>query len=123
MRPDLHSSPRPAARQRRPCGRLLLAPLLCALHAAAAAQAGPHVHVVSMEAVRFSPPELRVAVGDTVEWRNADPFPHNATARDGQFRSAEIEAGRSWRFRADTKGRFPYACTLHPGMEAVLVVE
>lgn len=113
----------PTARQRRQHGKLLLAVLLCAPVGAAYPQAGPDGHTVSMEAVRFSPAVLQVRVGDTVEWKNADPFPHNATARNGSFRSGDIGPGQSWRFRATQKGRFPYACTLHPGMEAVLVVE
>ncbi|HEX8886686.1 MAG TPA: plastocyanin/azurin family copper-binding protein, partial [Noviherbaspirillum sp.] len=90
---------------------------------AAYPQAGPGVHTVSMEAVRFSPAVLQVRVGDTIEWRNADPFPHNATAQSGSFRSGDIAPGQSWQFKAGRKGRFPYACTLHPGMDAVLVVE
>jgi plastocyanin len=114
----------PVARQRQQlAARRLLAMLLCALLGAASAQAGPQVHAVSMEAVRFSPAQLEVRVGDTVEWRNADPFPHNATARDGSFRSGDVAPGQSWQFKAGRKGRFPYACTLHPGMEAVLVVK
>jgi plastocyanin len=67
--------------------------------------------------------ELKVRAGDTIESRNADPFPHNATARDGGFRSGDIGPGQSWHSRVDTKGRFRYACTLHPGMKAELVVE
>lgn len=116
----------PVARQRRQlAGRLLLAiaMLPCASLGAASAQAGPQVHAVSMEAVRFSPALLKVRFGDTIEWRNADPFPHNATGSNGSFRSGAIAPGQAWRFKAGRKGRVPYACTLHPGMEAVLVVE
>lgn len=114
--------PRPRLRLRFGA-RLLLAGLLGAALGAACAQDSPHVHVVSMEAVRFSPATLQVRVGDTIEWRNADPFPHNATAANGGFRSGDIGPGQSRRVRAATKGRFPYGCTLHPGMDAVLVVE
>jgi len=127
MRLAMHSSSMPAARHRQRHGGLLLggllAGLLCAPPGTAFAQAGPRVHAVSMEAVRFSPAVLQVRLGDTIQWRNADSFPHNVTARDGGFRSGDIGPGQSWNFRAGTKGRFPYACTLHPGMEAVLVVE
>lgn len=111
------------ARHRWFTGRLLLAALLCGPVGTGFAQAGPGGHTVSMEAVRFSPAVLQARVGDTIEWKNADPFPHNATARNGSFRSGDIGPGQSWRFKASRKGRFPYACTLHPGMEAVLVVE
>ena len=123
MRPAVRAPSIPTARQRRRHGRLLLAVLLSVPVGAAYPQAGPGVHTVSMEAVRFSPAELQVRVGDTIEWRNADPFPHNATARNGSFHSGDIGPGQSWRFRAGQKGRFAYTCTLHSGMEAVLVVE
>lgn len=123
MRLAVGPSSMPAVRQRRLAGRLLLATLICAPFGTASAQANPLDHIVSMEAVRFSPELQEVRVGDTIEWKNADPFPHNATARNGSFRSGDIGPGQSWRFRASQKGRFAYACTLHPGMEAVLVVK
>ena len=123
MRPAVDFLSMPAALKRRLAGRALLAMLISASLGAASAQASPGGHAVSMEAVRFSPPVLEVRVGDTIEWKNADPFPHNVTARDGSFRSGDIGPGQSWRFRANRKGRFPYSCTLHPGMEAVLTVQ
>jgi plastocyanin len=112
-----------ACRLRLLAGRALLATLVYALFGTASAQAEPVGHSVLMEAVRFSPPVLGVRVGDMIEWKNADPFPHNATARGGSFRSGDIGPGQSWRYRASRKGRFPYSCTLHPGMEGVLTVE
>jgi plastocyanin len=122
MRLPVRALPIQAIWQRRGSG-LLLAALLCASAGHAVAQAGSRVHPVSMEAVGFSPAVLKVMAGDTIEWRNADPFPHNVTARDGTFRSGDIAPGQSWQVKVGKKGRFPYACTLHPGMEAMLVVE
>lgn len=123
MRLPVRAPAKEAIWRQRPGSGLLLAVLLCASAGPALAQAGPRVHAISMEAVRFSPAVLKVTAGDTIEWRNADPFPHNATARDGTFRSGDIAPGQSWQVRVDRKGRFPYTCTLHPGMEAMLVVE
>ena len=73
--------------------------------------------------MKFSPPTLAVKAGDTVIWKNKDPFAHNATAENKGFRSAEIQSGKSWKFKVSNKGEFPYVCTLHPGMKAVLTVE
>ena len=73
--------------------------------------------------MKFSPPTLAVKAGDTVIWKNKDAFPHNATAENKSFRSAEIQSGQSWKFKVRNKGEFPYVCTLHPGMKAVLTVE
>jgi plastocyanin len=87
------------------------------------ARSGARAHVVRIEAMRFSPEVLEVAAGDTVTWKNEDAFPHNATAERKIFASGNIESGRSWKFKATKKGTFPYVCTLHPGMKAVLIVK
>lgn len=81
------------------------------------------VHTVVMEGTQFSPPSLEVHVGDTVIWKNKDPFPHTATAIDKTFDSGDIQSGASWKYQAKTKGTFPYVCTLHSTMKAVLVVK
>ena len=80
-------------------------------------------HTVNIEALQFSLPNLEVKVGDTVIWKNKDAFPHNAIAENNGFRSADIQSGQSWKFKAGSKGIFPYVCTLHPGMKAVLTVK
>ena len=80
-------------------------------------------HTVEIEAMKFSPATLEVKAGDTVIWKNKDAFPHNAAAENKGFRSADIQSGQSWRFKAGNKGVFPYVCTLHPGMKAVLIVK
>ena len=79
-------------------------------------------HSVTIEALQFSQPNLEVKAGDSVIWKNKNPFPHNVTAENKSFRSGEIQSARSWKFKAGKKGVFPYVCTLHPGMKAVLIV-
>lgn len=90
-----------------------------------AAVAAPAVHTVVIEGMRFIPETLEVKPGDTVVWRNRDPFPHTATAEakgaDGPA-SPAIAAGASWTFKAAKRGRYPYLCTLHRTMKAMLVV-
>ncbi len=100
----------------------LSAALLAASHGLPAL-AKPTVHVVVMEALRFSPPVIEVAAGDTVIWKNKDPFPHTVTAENRRFDSGEIAANRSWKFRAGKKGDYSYVCTLHPTMKGRLVVK
>jgi plastocyanin len=78
---------------------------------------------VAMEGTTFVPGEIRVAVGQEVTWSNKDPFPHNVSSTPGGFSSRDLEPGEEWRFRAEAEGRFPYVCTLHPGMEGTLIVE
>lgn len=80
-------------------------------------------HTVNIEALQFSPVTLEIQSGDTVIWKNKDPFPHNVTAQDKSFHSGEMQSGRSWKFKAGKKGEFSYVCTLHPTMKAVLIVK
>jgi plastocyanin len=113
MKPGL-SSPKPARR------RLLVALGAAALIPLAAAATRPKV--ITIEAMRFSPAVLEVDAGDTVVWKNKDPFPHNVVADAAAFRSGDIAAGGSWSFKPARAGVYPYACTLHPGMRATVVV-
>lgn len=78
---------------------------------------------IAIDGTAFTPPELTVHVGDTIVWKNTDPFPHNVTAATGAFSSGDLDPEKQWRFRARTAGRFPYVCTLHPGMKGTLIVE
>lgn len=109
--------------QRRRLATLFLAVLFSAFSAISFAKPQSKVHTVDIDAVQFSPATLEVKAGDTVIWKNKDPFPHNVTAENQSFRSGDIQSGQSWKFRAGKKGVFPYVCTLHPNMKAVLIVK
>ncbi|HEX5514926.1 MAG TPA: cupredoxin family copper-binding protein [Gammaproteobacteria bacterium] len=110
-------------RQRGARAGLLAVSTAFAIGAVSPVFAAPRVHEVVIEGMQFNPATLEVNQGDTVVWTNRDFFPHNATAEDGAFRSNDLEPGQSWRFRADTKGDFPYFCSLHPTMKATLTVK
>lgn len=88
-------------------------------------QAKPTVHTILIDGMRFIPQTVTVKAGDTVVWRNKDPFPHTATAAAGSRGPASpvIAAGGSWRFRATKAGTYAYLCTLHQTMTATLVVK
>ena len=81
------------------------------------------VHTVAIEAMRFSPATLEVNVGDTVVWKNHDPFPHTATSDRKGFKSGNILPERSWKFIAKKRGSFPYSCALHETMKGLLIVK
>jgi plastocyanin len=93
-----------------------------AVDAARAADAAPRVHTVMIEGMRYQPEGLTVAAGDTVVWINRDMVSHTTTSPSGRFDSNEIAAGKSWTHTVRTKGEFPYICTYHPQMKAVLRV-
>lgn len=90
---------------------------------AGAAHAAPTAHTVVIDGMRFIPQNLEVKAGDTVIWRNKDPFPHNATAARGGPVSPAIASGASWKFVASKRGSYPYLCTLHRTMTGMLVVK
>jgi plastocyanin len=81
------------------------------------------VHAVTIDGFAFHPPSITVKQGDTIVWRNTDPVPHTATAKDAGLDSSDIAANGSYRFTASKKGRYTYICTLHPIMKGELVVE
>lgn len=97
-------------------GALALAPML----RAAEASGGTH-HTVTIEGMMFKPPQLSVKRGDRITWVNNDLFPHTVTA-DGVFDSHEIAASKSWSYVANRAGNYAYRCTLHPTMNARLIV-
>jgi plastocyanin len=80
-------------------------------------------HAVLIKDFKYQPSILTVKVGDTIEWKNADIFPHTVTAVDKSFDSTVISPGHSWKFIFRTAGTFDYFCTLHPNMRAKLIVQ
>jgi plastocyanin len=95
--------------------------ILCAMVAAAAQHSKPKVHTVTMQGNGFHPEVLTVKSGDTIVWVNKDLVPHTATS--DSFDSQTIAAGKSWRTTFHAKGDFPYGCTFHPTMRAILHVK
>jgi len=98
--------------------------LLCSvMPGAAALPPKPVTHTITIDGTRFQPETLTVKLGDSILWVNKDPFPHTATAKDGQFDSKSIAAGKSWKYKPAKRGDFDYVCRFHPTMAAVLHVQ
>lgn len=89
----------------------------------AAPAGGDESLMIAMDGTSFAPAELHVRVGETVTWTNKDPFPHNVSASAAHLHSPDIPPDGTWSFTPKTVGRVDYVCTLHPGMEGVLIVE
>lgn len=97
--------------------------LTAALPSVVLAASRTAVHTVVINGMLFVPAELSVNVGDTVVWKNNDPFPHTATSARKRFDSKGIAPGHSWKFIATRRGDFPYLCTLHRTMLGKLSVK
>jgi plastocyanin len=80
-------------------------------------------HQVVIEGMQFTPQNLVVKDGDTIEWINKDIFPHTSTAVNKKFDSGVIQAEGKWKTTVKGKGKIDYFCNLHPTMKASLTVK
>jgi amicyanin len=78
-------------------------------------------HAVSIAGMKFDPPTLEVAVGDTITFTNEDSAPHTATASDGSFDTGRLSRGQSATVTISAAGTFDYICTIHPSMKGQVV--
>jgi len=85
-----------------------------------------HQGKVLISGFKFQPETLTINAGDTIEFTNADLYPHTATAKAignlPAFDSGSIASHASWRLVVKTKGTYNYICTFHPNMRGKLIV-
>ena len=74
---------------------------------------------------KLEPPEVIVAMGDTVTFRNKDEMPggHSIVADDGSFESPALDAGERWSHTFQKLGMFPYHVGEHPNVKGKVIVE
>jgi plastocyanin len=80
------------------------------------------VVVIEITGFIFSPAEVTVPVGTTVEWVNLDQTAHTTTAADGSWNATLNHTETFWHVMEEP-GEFPYVCTIHMGMAGVVIVE
>ncbi len=79
---------------------------------------------VGIENFSFTPGDLVVAVGTTVEWQNrASGTSHTTTAVDGEWDSGSLAGGGSFSQTFTETGSFDYFCAIHPAMTGTITVE
>jgi plastocyanin len=88
---------------------------------------GKTVKVV-MKNIQFSPKDVTVTKGGTVEWTNDDSIPHDVNKSGGpgpKFASGtgNLQQGATYKQTFDTAGKITYVCTVHPGMEGTITVK
>jgi plastocyanin len=90
----------------------------------AAASTAPNQVSVDMKGIAFKPPQVSVAPGGKVTWKNFDAAPHDAKFDDVKIQTKLLQKGDSASITAPTKpGSYSYLCSVHPAqMRAVLVV-
>jgi plastocyanin len=91
---------------------------------AAAGSTAPNQASVSMQDLKFVEPEVSVAPGGEVTWKNDGKAAHTATFDDVELNTGTVQPGTEAKLTAPEKpGSYSYRCTVHPAaMRAVLVV-
>jgi plastocyanin len=84
------------------------------------ASAPAKANTVVMAQIAFNPKTLTAAKGSEIVFENKDVAPHNVTADDPQISSGTIAPGKT--FRLVVQQPFDYRCTIHPGMDAKVVL-
>lgn len=70
---------------------------------------------VVIDKLIFSPAEISVKVGDTIEWVNRDKLAHTATVKGGW--EVMIPAGKSGSLVVEKAETVDYYCRFHPNMK------
>ena len=92
---------------------LRLAMIVIALAFPASAMA--QTIAVTIKGMEFTPAEVTVHVGDTVEWTNGDSVPHTTTARSGDW-DVKIAPGATGSVVVKKAGSFAYYCRFRSNM-------
>jgi len=79
---------------------------------------------IDMQDFRFDKPEVSIAPGGQVTWKNKGNAQHTASFDDVQLDTGNVAPGATGRLAAPTKpASYSYRCNIHPGkMRGVLVV-
>jgi plastocyanin len=82
------------------------------------------VTTIWMQDNRFDPQGQTVAVGTPLTWLNKDRVEHDVDfTSGGSFKSDPVGNGETIKFTPGERGEITYGCSVHPGMDGVLVVE
>jgi plastocyanin len=99
---------------------------LAVLAFAAALMAAPAFaadHAVTIKGMKFNPPTLTIAAGDTITFTNEDGAPHTATASDGAFDTGRLAGGESATVTVEAAGEHAYICQIHTSMKGTVTVQ
>lgn len=79
--------------------------------------------LVAIRDFAFNQPTVTVSPGTTVTWVNCDEIAHTSTSDEGgTWDSGLLELGETFSHTFTDPGEFPYRCTPHPSMQAVVIV-
>jgi plastocyanin len=101
---------------------LRLVPVFLAASLAFSVQAAEVV--VDQKDKQFSQKTVKIKVGDTVTFRNSDPFAHNVFSLSDtkSFDLGSYGQGQSKSVVFDKPGKVEVECSIHPAMQMVIEV-
>ncbi|MGA7323054.1 MAG: cupredoxin family copper-binding protein [Rhodomicrobium sp.] len=79
--------------------------------------------MVKIDNFTFTPAEITVARGTTVNWTNGDDIPHTVVAVNKAFKSKVLDTEQSFSFTFTSPGTYAYFCSLHPHMQGKVIVK
>ncbi|MBT4651250.1 hypothetical protein HOC13_01890 [Candidatus Woesearchaeota archaeon] len=80
------------------------------------------VHEVRIESLKFSPTDLEVELGDSVNWINGDNVAHTVTFENAML-DQHLENKGEVELFVNAVGELRYFCVYHPGMQGKVVVK
>ena len=84
--------------------------------------AGAATVAVTIEKMHFSPAEITVQAGDTIQWTNKDFVAHSATATDKSF-DIVVPASGTGTLVVKTPTTVDYFCRFHPMMKGKVTAQ
>lgn len=90
---------------------------------AAVALGQPGSRVSATDQLTFVPGTQSARVGQVIEWTNVGTVAHTVTFDTfPSLTDPSLAPGATWSIRFTRAGTYPYRCTIHPGMNGVVVV-
>jgi plastocyanin len=77
---------------------------------------------IKIDNFAFAPPDLTIAAGTTVIWKNDDGEVHKVQDDHKGFSSAALDTDDSFSHTFATPGVYHYFCSIHPYMVGKIVV-
>jgi len=78
---------------------------------------------ITIDNFAFAPPDLTIAAGTTVTWKNDDGEVHKVQDDHKGFSTAALDTDDSFSHTFATPGVYHYFCSIHPYMVGKIVVK
>jgi plastocyanin len=82
--------------------------------------------IIDQKGLKFVPTEITINAGDSILFKNSDPFTHNVTvvSSNGTRMDKGLQHhGEDKAIVFSDKGTFSIVCTMHPNMKATVIVK